>query len=171
MSGANRPASQRRQFTTKALNDLNPARQLIDKRKELELDDAEHARLDTVAKWLDARIAAQMKRADSLEGVIAGAAGISRAGATATKVDSAKQAKQDAAVERAQAARRDFVSLLIDIKADFDSTATRANAAVSEAHRSKASDYVGWAIEDLSTLLREAETEADGQATGRRGGG
>jgi hypothetical protein len=158
-----RAATPRRSFTAKALDELNPARVVLDQRKALELDAGEQARLDTAAKWLDARIATHMKRADSIEKVMSAAAGLMRAGASGAptapgaKVDSARQAKQDALVEHAQSARRDLVSLLIEIKTDFDSTATRSTALVSDARRPKVADVVAVTMEDVSALLRQAE--------------
>jgi hypothetical protein len=131
------PPAPPRNFTRQVMQDLNPAKTLRDRRKELALDVATLSRLDTLRIAYDARVATNLKRADSLKSAMV----VPRAQQQQASSSSDRFADYDARVARAQAARRDYLDLLLVVKDDLDSTAARAVALLpAEKHR----DAQGW---------------------------
>jgi hypothetical protein len=150
------------------LEQLNPARLVVDTFKGLPMDRAQFARLDSIRKRFDADASQYAKQVSRLQrqvlarGPLVGRRRSAERPATAkdsverAKKDSIEQAKLDKHEEEVSAARRTLGETMLTIRAAYDSTLVRTRAILTAEQLQRVDPLLESASNELTIRLRQA---------------
>lgn len=134
---------------------LNPAKVLLDKRKDLKIDDAQKAQLETIANRYDWNTRVFVGVVDSLQSAGGGRTGRGRMKGRAGGDDSPPDTSRTSADDDRRA-RSALIEALQSVRQEYDTASARSLNVLTDAQRKQAAKLIEKPTEEIGNQLEKA---------------
>ncbi len=149
-------AAKAAQLSADGIQKLNPAKVLLDKRKDLKIDDAQKAQLETIANRYDWNTRVFVAMVDSLQGAAGNRAGRGRMSRGRAGGDDSAPDTARVTGDEERRARNALVEALQSVRQEYDTASARSLNVLTETQRKQAAKLIEKPTAEIGDQLEKA---------------